>query len=132
MSFELPSESRRPAAPELGIVGAKVQEFEHLALELVAGRHEALVFSQCTDFLKLLAERLDSCGITYQTLDGSNPAAERGKRDLFLTSLEAGGFGLNLTAADYVLIVDPRWNLAAEDQAMSRAHRIGQLRPVTV
>jgi len=131
----------RLVAPELGIVGAKVQEFEQLALELVAGRHKALVFSQFTDFLKLLAERLDSCGITYQYLDGSTPAAERGKRvvafqrgegDLFLISLKAGGFGLNLTAADYVLIVDPWWNPAAEDQAMGRAHRIGQLRPVTV
>jgi SNF2 family DNA or RNA helicase len=99
------------------------------------------VFSQFTDFLKLLAERLDSAGISYQYLDGSTPAAERAKRvaafqrgegDLFLISLKAGGFGLNLTAADYVLIVDPWWNPAAEDQAMGRAHRIGQQRPVTV
>jgi SNF2 family DNA or RNA helicase len=131
----------RLVAPELGIVGAKSQEFEQLAIELVAGRHKALVFSQFTDFLKLLAERLDSAGISYQYLDGSTPAAERAKRvaafqrgegDLFLISLKAGGFGLNLTAADYVLIVDPWWNPAAEDQAMGRAHRIGQLRPVTV
>ena len=99
------------------------------------------MFSQFTDFLKLLGERLDSCGLSYQYLDGSTPAAERGKRvaafqrgegDLFLISLKAGGFGLNLTAADYVLIVDPWWNPAVEDQAMDRAHRIGQLRPVTV
>jgi superfamily II DNA or RNA helicase len=131
----------RLVAPELGFVGAKVQEFEQLAIELVAGRHKALVFSQFTDFLGLLGERLASCGITYQYLDGSTPAAERGKRvaafqrgegDLFLISLKAGGFGLNLTAADYVLIVDPWWNPAAEDQAMGRAHRIGQQRPVTV
>jgi len=131
----------RLVAPELGIVGAKSQEFEQLAIELVAGRHKALVFSQFTDFLKLLAERLDSAGISYQYLDGSTPAAERARRvvafqrgegDLFLISLKAGGFGLNLTAADYVLIVDPWWNPAAEDQAMGRAHRIGQQRPVTV
>jgi superfamily II DNA or RNA helicase len=131
----------RLVAPELGLVGAKAQEFEQLALELVAGRHKALVFSQFTDFLKLLGERLDSAGLRYQYLDGSTPAAERGKRvaafqrgegDLFLISLKAGGFGLNLTAADYVLIVDPWWNPAAEDQALGRAHRIGQLRPVTV
>jgi SNF2 family DNA or RNA helicase len=131
----------RLVAPELGIVGAKAQEFEQLALELVAGRHKALVFSQFTDFLKLLAERLVAAGISYQYLDGSTPAAERTKRvaafqagvgDLFLISLKAGGFGLNLTAADYVLIVDPWWNPAAEDQAMGRAHRIGQQRPVTV
>ena len=118
-----------------------MQAFGPLALELVAGRHKALVFSQFAYFVKLLPERLDSCGISHQCLDGNKPAAERGKRaaaspcgegDLFLISLKAGGFGLNLTAADYVLIVDPWWNPAAEDQAMGRAHRIGQLRPVTV
>jgi superfamily II DNA or RNA helicase len=131
----------RLVAPELGIVGAKAHEFEQLAVELVAGRHKALVFSQFTDFLKLLGARLDAVGLKYQYLDGSTPAAERGKRvaafqrgegDLFLISLKAGGFGLNLTAADYVLIVDPWWNPAAEDQALGRAHRIGQQRPVTV
>ncbi|HPP84268.1 MAG TPA: C-terminal helicase domain-containing protein, partial [Rubrivivax sp.] len=104
-------------------------------------RHQALVFSQFTDFLKLLAERLDAAGLRYQYLDGSTPAAARGERvaayqrgeaDLFLVSLKAGGFGLNLTAADYVVIADPWWNPAAEDQAMGRAHRIGQQRPVTV
>ncbi len=131
----------RLVSPELGLVGAKAQEFEQLALELVAGRHKALVFSQFTDFLKLLAARLDACGLKYQYLDGGTPSAERTKRvaafqagegDLFLISLKAGGFGLNLTAADYVLIVDPWWNPAAEDQALGRAHRIGQQRPVTV
>jgi superfamily II DNA or RNA helicase len=131
----------RLVAPELGLVGAKVQEFERLAVELVAGKHKALVFSQFTDFLALLRERLDAAGLSYQYLDGSTPAAERGKRvaafqqgsgDFFLISLKAGGFGLNLTAADYVIIADPWWNPAAEDQASGRAHRIGQLRPVTV
>ena len=131
----------RLVAPELGRIGAKVQAFERLATELVEGRHQALVFSQFTDFLKLLAERLDACGLRYQYLDGSTPAAARGERvaafqrgeaDLFLISLKAGGFGLNLTAADYVVIADPWWNPAAEDQAMGRAHRIGQQRPVTV
>jgi SNF2 family DNA or RNA helicase len=131
----------RLVAPELGIVGAKVQEFERLATELVAGRHKALVFSQFTDFLALLRERLDMAGLTYQYLDGSTPAAERTKRvaafqagasDLFLISLKAGGFGLNLTVADYVIIADPWWNPATEEQASARAHRIGQLRPVTV
>ena len=131
----------RLVAPELGIVGAKVQEFERLAVELVAGRHKALVFSQFTDFLALLRERLDAAGLSYQYLDGSTPAAERSKRvaafqsgqgDLFLISLKAGGFGLNLTMADYVIITDPWWNPAAEEQASARAHRIGQARPVTV
>jgi superfamily II DNA or RNA helicase len=131
----------RLVAPELGLVGAKVLEFERLALELVAGRHRALVFSQFTDFLALLRERLDLAGLSYQYLDGSTPTAERGKRiaafqagsgDLFLISLKAGGFGLNLTAADYVIIADPWWNPASEEQASARAHRIGQQRPVTV
>jgi SNF2 family DNA or RNA helicase len=131
----------RLVAPELGLIGAKVLEFERLALELVAGRHKALVFSQFTDFLALLRERLDLAGLSYQYLDGSTPAGERGKRiaafqagsgDLFLISLKAGGFGLNLTAADYVIIADPWWNPASEEQASARAHRIGQQRPVTV
>ncbi len=131
----------RLVAPELGLIGAKVLEFERLAQELVAGRHKALVFSQFTDFLALLCERLDLAGLSYQYLDGSTPAAERGKRiaafqagagDLFLISLKAGGFGLNLTAADYVIIADPWWNPASEEQASARAHRIGQQRPVTV
>ena len=131
----------RLVAPELGLMGAKVQEFERLAQELVAGRHKALVFSQFTDFLALLRERLDAAGHRYQYLDGSTPAAQRtqrvnafqaGEGDFFLISLKAGGFGLNLTMADYVIIADPWWNPAAEDQASARAHRIGQQRPVTV
>lgn len=131
----------RLAAPEFGRPGAKVQAFERLATELVEARHQALVFSQFTDFLKLLAERLDAAGLRYRYLDGATPAAaraervasfQRGEADLFLISLKAGGFGLNLTAADYVVIADPWWNPAAEDQAMGRAHRIGQQRPVTV
>lgn len=131
----------RLVAPELGIVGSKAQEFETLVRELVDGQHKALVFSQFTDFLKLLGARLDEAGIAYQYLDGSTPGPERARRvaafqrgegELFLISLKAGGFGLNLTMADYVLIVDPWWNPAAEDQAMGRAHRIGQQRPVTV
>jgi SNF2 family DNA or RNA helicase len=99
------------------------------------------VFSQFVDFLALLRQPLDEAGIPYQVLDGSTPSAERTRRvaafqrgegTLFLISLKAGGFGLNLTAADYVVIADPWWNPAAEDQASGRAHRIGQQRPVTV
>jgi SNF2 family DNA or RNA helicase len=131
----------RLVSPEFAIAGAKVQAFAELASELIANGHKALVFSQFVDFLKLLREPLDAAGIGYQYLDGATPAAERSRRvaafqagdgDLFLISLKAGGFGLNLTAADYVVITDPWWNPAAEDQAMGRAHRIGQLRPVTV
>jgi superfamily II DNA or RNA helicase len=131
----------RLVSPEFGIVGAKVQAFAELAAELTANGHKTLVFSQFVDFLQILRAPLDAAGISYQYLDGATPAAERSKRvaafqagdsDLFLISLKAGGFGLNLTAADYVVITDPWWNPAAEDQAMGRAHRIGQLRPVTV
>lgn len=131
----------RLASPHLQLVGAKVQAFGELATELVANGHKTLVFSQFVDFLQLLKAPLDEAGITYQYLDGSTPAAERMKRvdafqagqgDLFLISLKAGGFGLNLTVADFVVIADPWWNPAAEDQASGRAHRIGQQRPVTV
>jgi len=131
----------RLVTPEFGVAGAKVQAFADLAADLVANGHKALVFSQFVDFLTLLRAPLDAAAIAYQYLDGSTPASERTRRvaafqagdgDLFLISLKAGGFGLNLTAADYVLITDPWWNPAAEDQAMGRAHRIGQDRPVTV
>jgi superfamily II DNA or RNA helicase len=131
----------RLPTPDYPAPGAKVQAFAQLATELASNGHKALVFSQFVDFLTLLKAPLDAAGIRYQYLDGSTPAAERTRRvaafqagtgDLFLISLKAGGFGLNLTAADYVVITDPWWNPAAEDQAMGRAHRIGQLRPVTV
>lgn len=131
----------RLVTPDLDLVGAKVQTFTELVSELTANGHKALVFSQFVDFLTLLREPLDAAKIAYQYLDGSTPSADReqrvrdfqaGKGELFLISLKAGGFGLNLTAADYVIIADPWWNPAAEDQAMGRAHRIGQSRPVTV
>lgn len=131
----------RLPSPEFGIAGAKVAAFADLAVELAANGHKTLVFSQFVDFLQLLRAPLDAAGLSYQYLDGATPAAERSRRvaafqqgegDFFLISLKAGGFGLNLTAADYVVITDPWWNPAAEDQAMGRAHRIGQQRPVTV
>jgi SNF2 family DNA or RNA helicase len=80
-------------------------------------------------------------GIDYCYLDGSTPAPKRqeqiasfqkGEHELFLISLKAGGVGLNLTAADFVIHLDPWWNPAVEDQASDRAHRIGQTRPVTI
>ena len=91
--------------------------------------------------LALIRDWLDQQGIAYHYLDGSTPqearqkaveAFQRGDRDIFLISLKAGGFGLNLTAADYVIHMDPWWNPAVEDQASDRAHRIGQQRPVTI
>jgi SNF2 family DNA or RNA helicase len=131
----------RLVAPEAALPGCKLDTFTKLAQELAANRHKALVFSQFVDYLKLLRARLDALGASYQYLDGSTPAEERarsvrafqaGEGDFFLISLRAGGFGLNLTAADYVVICDPWWNPAVEDQAVSRAHRMGQRRPVTV
>jgi SNF2 family DNA or RNA helicase len=131
----------RLVVPEMGQPGTKIEAFESLVQELVAGEHKALVFSQFTDCLAQLAERLQARGVAFQYLDGATPAAERSKRleaflqgqgEVFVTGVKAGGFGLNLTAADRVINVDPWWNPAAEDQASGRAHRVGQQRPVTV
>ena len=124
-----------------GVPSAKLAAFLDLADELVRNRHRALVFSQFVGHLGLVRAALDERGIRYEYLDGSTPSIERerrvaafqaGQADLFLISLRAGGTGLNLTAADYVVHLDPWWNPAVEDQASDRAHRIGQTRPVTV
>ena len=123
------------------IPSTKLQVFAEVVEELLGSRHKALVFSQFTGHLALIREYLDSEGIVYKYLDGTTPTKERqrqveafqaGEGDLFLISLKAGGLGLNLTAADYVIHMDPWWNPAVEDQAADRAHRIGQKRPVTV
>jgi SNF2 family DNA or RNA helicase len=128
-------------APELGLPGSKLGQLLDLIEELRAGKHRALVFSQFTDFLALVRQALDARKVRYQYLDGQTPpkarqqavdAFQRGEGDLFLLSLKAGGVGLNLTAADYVIHLDPWWNPAIEQQATDRAHRIGQTRPVTV
>ena len=109
--------------------------------DLREGEHRALVFSQFVQHLTLVRQELDRRKIPYQYLDGATPAVERQKRvdafqrgegDLFLISLKAGGTGLNLTAANYVIHLDPWWNPAVEDQATDRAHRIGQRQAVTV
>jgi superfamily II DNA or RNA helicase len=100
--------------------------------------HKALVFSQFTSMLDIIKMRLDEDGIVYECLDGRtrdrSRAVERFQNDpgcnLFLISLKAGGLGLNLTAAEYVFLLDPWWNPAVEAQAVDRAHRIGQTRPV--
>ena len=118
--------------------GAKLQILgEHLA-ELLDEGHKVLVFSQFTSLLALVRSELDRRGWTYEYLDGkTNDRADRVNRfqedaqcQLFLISLKAGGQGLNLTAADYVFILDPWWNPAVEAQAIDRAHRIGQTRQV--
>jgi hypothetical protein len=128
-------------APEAGLTSSKLSVLETLLLELREGGHRALVFSQFVDYLSIVRRRLEAIGFSYQYLDGSSSPAARatavrsfqaGESDAFLISLKAGGFGLNLTAADYVVHLDPWWNPAVEDQASDRAHRIGQTRPVTI
>jgi superfamily II DNA or RNA helicase len=107
-------------------------------LEVVAEGHKALIFSQFTSLLALLRPRLDALGLTYEYLDGRTrdraARVDRFQSDpacpLFLISLKAGGLGLNLTAAEYVFLLDPWWNPAVEAQAIDRAHRIGQSRHV--
>ncbi|MGC4960855.1 SNF2-related protein [Gordonia sp. DT101] len=126
---------------DLGVASAKIDYLAEQLPELIAEGHAALVFSQFTGFLGLIRERLDGLGIAYSYLDGSMSAKQRttaidqfssGHTKVFLISLKAGGFGLNLTEADYCFVCDPWWNPAAEAQAVDRTHRIGQTRPVTV
>jgi SNF2 family DNA or RNA helicase len=128
-------------APELGLSSSKLEVFAELLEELLENHHKALVFSQFVDHLALIRTYLETKKIAYQYLDGATPMQERkkrveafqaGKGDVFLISLKAGGTGLNLTAADYVIHMDPWWNPAVEDQASDRAHRMGQKRPVTI
>jgi len=108
--------------------------------EIAAEGHKALVFSQWTSLLDLVEPHLTAANLRFERLDGStrdraavvaNFQAESGP-PVLLTSLKAGGTGLNLTAADHVFLLDPWWNPAVEDQAADRAHRIGQERPVMV
>lgn len=112
--------------------------FEQLE-DLVAEGHRALIFSQFTGFLGKVRERLDEEDIEYCYLDGSTrnradvvSEFKNGSAPVFLISLKAGGFGLNLTEADYVFLLDPWWNPASEAQAVDRTHRIGQARNVMV
>jgi len=126
---------------EIVLPSSKLTMFGKVLQELLENKHKALVFSQFTGHLNLIRAYLNEQNIHYQYLDGSTPVKQRkiavdsfqaGKGDVFLISLKAGGLGLNLTAADYVIHMDPWWNPAVEDQASDRAHRIGQHRPVTI
>lgn len=106
--------------------------------EVLEEGHKALIFSQFTSMLSILRSRLDEQQIRYEYLDGQTQdrgaPVERFQNDpeskLFLISLKAGGLGLNLTAAEYVFLLDPWWNPAVEAQAIDRTHRIGQTRSV--
>ncbi len=126
---------------KLKLPSSKTQVFLGLVEELIENHHRALVFSQFTSHLALIRRALEEKGIEYLYLDGAVSSAQRqklvsafeeGTMPLFLISLKAGGTGLNLTAADYVIHMDPWWNPAIEDQASDRTYRIGQDRPVTI
>ncbi|MDC0535506.1 SNF2-related protein [Francisellaceae bacterium] len=120
---------------------SKLKQFKKTMRNIIDNGHKVLVFSQFVRFLDKVRALLDEDSVSYQYIDGSTPQTQRKKRverfqsgegDAFLLSLKAGGSGLNLTAADYVIHLDPWWNPAVEDQASDRAHRIGQERPVTI
>lgn len=126
--------------PELSEVpGSKLEALFDQLDDVLNEGHRALVFSQFTSYLKVLADKLTERGVKFVYLDGStrNRASvieqfKEGEAPLFLISLKAGGFGLNLTEADYCFLLDPWWNPAVEAQAIDRTHRIGQTRQVMV
>ncbi len=120
---------------------SKLEELQKLVSSLKEEGHRVLVFSQFVKHLQLIREMFDEEQTSYEYLDGQTAASKRqecvdrfqnGDATAFLISLKAGGTGLNLTAADYVIHMDPWWNPAVEDQATDRAHRIGQDKPVMV
>jgi SNF2 family DNA or RNA helicase len=122
-----------------GVPAAKVEVLLEDLGELVGEGHQALVFSQFTTFLTRIRERLAEADISYAYLDGRTRNRERviqrfrdKDASVFLISLKAGGFGLNLAEADYCFVLDPWWNPAAEAQAVDRTHRIGQTKTVMV
>lgn len=121
----------------LALSSAKIDVLSEQLRDVATGGHRALVFSQFTRFLGQIRERLDADGIEYCYLDGRTRNRSRvidefknGAAPVFLISLKAGGFGLNLTEADYCFLLDPWWNPAVEAQAIDRTHRIGQTRKV--
>jgi|CXWL01.1.fsa_nt_gi superfamily II DNA or RNA helicase len=136
----------RQVACSPGLVDDKRKDFRDAKIEALLPRlqevaaegHKALVFSQFTSYLALLRPRVEALGLNHVYLDGGTRDRKTvvdqfeadPKTSLFLISLKAGGLGLNLTAADYVFILDPWWNPAVEMQAIARAHRIGQTKPV--
>lgn len=121
-----------------GYESGKMLEFEELLLEILSENHRVLVFSQFVEMLSLLKNLLEEKGIEYEYLDGRTRHREKHINNfqknenvkVFLISLRAGGTGINLTSADYVIHYDPWWNPAVEDQATDRVHRLGQTRHV--
>ncbi|TFD47844.1 helicase [Cryobacterium frigoriphilum] len=121
------------------VPSTKLDALLELLEDTVAEGHRTLIFSQFTQYLGKARDRLDAAGISYSYLDGKTRNRARaindfktGSSSVFLISLKAGGFGLNLTEADYVVLLDPWWNPATEAQAVDRVHRIGQTKNVMV
>jgi superfamily II DNA or RNA helicase len=126
-------------AEHAGVPSTKLDTLMELLEDIVGDGHRVLVFSQFTRFLNLARDRIRTAGIDHCYLDGqtrNRPAViadfREGQAPVFLISLKAGGFGLNLTEADYCILLDPWWNPATEAQAVDRVHRIGQTRKVMV
>ena len=131
--------ARKPAIRSSDAGSAKLDRLEEMLIELLAEGRRILVFSQFTSMLRLIQERLTRRAIAYALLTGATRDREAairqfedGYASVFLVSLKAGGTGLNLIAADTVILYDPWWNPAVEDQAVDRAYRIGQTKPVFV
>jgi len=121
------------------VPSTKLDTLLELLEDTVAEGHRTLIFSQFTQYLGKARDRLDAAGISYSYLDGKTRNRAKaisdfkdGDTSVFLISLKAGGFGLNLTEADYVILLDPWWNPATEAQAVDRVHRIGQTKNVMV
>jgi SNF2 family DNA or RNA helicase len=137
----------RQASCDISLAGEKIskssktEEAIKLIRNILESKHKTLVFSQFTSYFKLFKKELDNNNIKYLYLDGSTPKKKRAQlvkrfesnnESVFLISLKAGGTGLNLTSANYVIHLDPWWNPAVEDQATDRTHRIGQSKNVIV
>ncbi len=118
---------------------AKLERLMDMVAELLSEGRKIIVFSQFTSMLDLIVARFKEAGIAFNLLTGETKdrksavnGFQSGEAGVFLISLKAGGVGLNLTAADTVILYDPWWNPAVEEQAIDRAHRIGQDKPVFV
>lgn len=127
------------ASANAAVGSSKLDALHELLDGILAEGHRVLVFSQFTRYLQMVSQSLTQHSIAHSYLDGTTTNRRQviaefteGDNPVFLISLKAGGVGLNLTAASYVIVLDPWWNPAAEAQAIDRAHRIGQQLPVTV
>ena len=145
MLAAITSLGKSAATPTLCLKTFKVSPASNLLMDLLPSLlengHKVLLFSQFTKMLAIIKNKLAFLGIGYMYLDGNTPSKERlemaenfnrGSCQLFLISLRAGGTGLNLTGADTVIHFDPWWNPTTEDQAIDRAHRVGQEKAVQV